>query len=60
MKGSRQVLFSLMVALVALSAPAALPAHAQGAAPQPIVSFGVGGSSANTDAHCHTGSFCGG
>ena len=58
MKGSRQVLFSLMVALVALSAAVALPAHAQGAAPQPIVSFG--GSSANTDAHCHTGGFCGG
>ena len=57
MKGSRRVLFSLMVALVALSAPVALPAHAQGAAPQPIVSFGSG---ANTDAHCHTGTFCGG
>ena len=59
MKGSRRVLFSLMVALVALSAPAALPAHAQGAAPQSIVSFGSA-SGANTDAHCHTGSFCGG
>ena len=60
MKGSRRVLFSLMVALVALSAPVALPAHAEGAAPQPIVSFGGSGSSANNDAHCHTGSFCGG
>ena len=60
MKEGRRILFSLMVALVALSAPAALPAHAQGAAPQPIVSFGVGGSSANTDARCHTGTFCGG
>ncbi len=58
MKGSRQVLFSLIVALVALSAPAALPAHAQGVAPQPIVSFGGGG--AHTDGQCHTGSFCGG
>ena len=60
MKGSRRVLFSLMVALVALSAPAALPAHAQGTAPQSIVSFGGSNSSANTDGHCHTGSFCGG
>ena len=47
-----------MVALVALSASAALPAHAQGTASQPIVSFGGGG--AHTDGHCHTGSFCGG
>ncbi len=60
MKGGRQVLFFLMVALVALSAPVTLPAHTQGTAPQPIVSFGVGGSSANTDARCHTGTFCGG
>ena len=60
MKGSHRVLFSLMVALTALSAPVALPAHAQGVAPQPIVSFGVGGSGAHTDGHCHTGSFCGG
>ena len=58
MKGSRRILFSLMVAVVALSAPAALPAHGQGAAPQPIVSFG--GSGAHADGHCHTGSFCGG
>ena len=60
MKGSRRILFSLVVALVALSASAALPAHAQGTAPQPIVSFGVGGSGANAEGHCHTGSFCGG
>ena len=58
MKGSRRVLFSLMVALVALSASAALPAHAQRTAPQSIVPFG-GGSGAHTDGNCHTGSFCG-
>ena len=58
MKGNRRILFSLMVALVALSAPVALPAHAQGTASQPIVSFGGGG--AHTEGHCHTGSFCGG
>ncbi len=60
MKEGRRILFSLMMVLVALSAPVTLPAHTQGAAPQPIVSFRVGGSSANTDAHCHTGTFCGG
>ena len=58
MKGSRRVLFSLMVALVALSAPAALPTRAQRAAPQPIVPFG-GGSGAHTDGNCHIGTFCG-
>ena len=57
MKGSRRVLFFLIVALVALSAPAALPAREQRAAPQPIVSFGGGG--AHTDGNCHTGTFCG-
>ena len=59
MKEGRRILFSLMVALVALSAPVALPAHAQGTAPQPIVSFG-GSSGAHTNGNCHTGTFCGG
>ncbi len=60
MKGSRRIMFSLMVALATLPTPAAFPAHAQGTAPQPIVSFGAGGNGAHTDGHCHTGTFCGG
>ena len=60
MKGARRVLFSLTVALVALSTPVALPAHAQGIAPQPAAWFDAGGSRNRVEGNCHTGSFCGG
>ena len=59
MKGSRRVLFSLMVALLALSSPAAISAHAQEVAPQACVSFDNGGGGC-TDGNYHTGSFPGG
>ena len=59
MKVGRRNLYSLIVALLALSSPAAIPAHAQGDAPQAFVSFGDSGGCC-TEGNYHTGSFPGG
>ena len=59
MKVGRRNLYSLIVALIALSSPAAIPAHAQEAAPQAFVSFDNGGGGC-TEGNYHTGSFPGG
>ena len=59
MKVGRRNLYSLIVALVALSSPAAIPAHAQEDAPPPIVSSD-NGSGGCTEGNYHTGSFPGG
>ncbi len=59
MKVGRPVLFSLIVALLALSSPAAIPAHAQEITPQAFVSFGESGGGC-TEGNYHTGSFPGG
>ena len=59
MKFGRQVLFSLIVALLALSSPVSIIAHAEGTDPPPIVSSDDGGGS-NTEGNYHTGSFPGG
>ena len=59
MKFGRRVLFSLIVALLALSSPVSLIAHAEGDDPPPIVSSDNGGDG-NTEGNYHTGSFPGG
>ena len=59
MKVGRRNLYSLIVALVALSSPAAIPAHAQEAVPQALLSFDNGGGGC-TEGNYHTGSFPGG
>ena len=59
MKVGRRNLYSLIVALLALSSPAAIPAHAQEVAPQAFVSLDDSGGGC-TEGNYHTGSFPGG
>lgn len=56
MKAGRRVRFSLMVALLALSAPSALPAQARDAALQSVALR----SGITPQGNCQTGSVCGG
>lgn len=55
MQASRRVLFSLIVALVAMSAPIALPSAAQRADPQAISVDG----GRSPQGHCHKDGICG-
>ena len=59
MKFGRRVLFSLIVALLALSSPVSNHRARGGDDPPPIVSSDNGGGG-NTEGNYHTGSFPGG